>query len=1563
MIYVPMSVTSNFLCLRSSLDGRGCTWHWPVAILDEILSGLFLLLLALALGAAGAQAESVGGATKIISQDYAPLRSSIEVDDFGDIYVACDVRVSRTPTPTGVLEIRELRLGRSRDGGATFTITAVASGQTRLPSLAVTAGGNIHIAYLAGLRCDGAQDCRDRPASERASIVVSSSTDGGETFSSPVQVSTPGATNVDWETNIAVDATGKVYVVWSQTDTTDPGALGAHSPNTVLMSTSSDRGQTFSTPVLVHGDPGFFQGEQFIAGNLANANIAVTLEGQVHVTWTNCNDNFCFAYHYRRSLDGQSFSAPLLIDQNVVPYTAGGHDIAVGATGAVSVVYGRDETPITGVHENVYHARIENGVVTSRMNVSELNPEFLAYEPAIAIDRLGTIHVAWSGPRLEARDRSEPHDIYRCHSRDGGHTFSAETNISNTQETLAGSGHSYHPAIAISLAETPLVVWGDNAAFCGVDCFTQFGELHVTLLDSDEDRLPDQWENEGVTIEGVFVDLPKMGADPRHKDIFVHADWMARDVNPPRAVIKPDPRAIKMVTDAFENAPVENPDGSHGVILHVDLGPDSVMNVVTGETWGVLSKAGEVPFRSSVGAIEADESYNWGDVDTVKAIYFDPAKRGRIFHYALFANTLGGISAGGIARGIPGADFLVTLGLAPTPGGTEFEQAGVFMHELGHNLGLRHGGSDDIHRKPNYLSIMNYAFTFIGLIFPDGTRSYDFSAAKLLPLDEMGLDESAGIRDPERHQTVWNCNASAVSRAGVNLDWNCDGTFASGVITDINGDGICVSAGDDGVLDSTAGGDDRVIGNKIVTGPNRTCETTASGDDTQMADFGSVEPRLLHGFDDWSAIVFDGGGRIAGAGAAGPEPAATPNDEPTMEELLEAVPAELLAAGLAAPDDVVTTSGRTGLGHLTVTFDGTASASPGGAVVNWQWDFGDGTEGSGRVVSHTYTRPGRYFARLTVVDSQGNRNLAPLLHRVTVGDLTPWPPPSGTLAISGRVTDEGGNGLVNVTMTLQNGSRLRTAQTDNNGDYSFSKLEAGEVYRVTASKFRYRFDRSQQSFDNLSSDQRADFRGVLMNFRGGANGRIAFASARDSVGNLINFEIYTADSDGSNLTRLTNSPGSDLRPVWSPDGMKLAFVSQRDGNFEIYFMNADGSQPTRMTNNSAGDDAPAWAPDGRSIAFASDAAGSSAIYVMDADGGNVRRVTFDSNSDGGPTWSPDGTMLAFESRRDGDYEIYTINADGTFLRKLTNNESRDQHSAWSPDGTRMAFATNRDGNDEIYVMDADGGNQVRLTDHPALDAQPAWSADGMRIVFDSGRNAARDIYSMSHTGGEISRVTVDPVFASTADWQSVPAPAPIITGFSPTSGLPGSGVTIYGSNFTGAAGVTFNGAAGSLTVDSATELEATVPVGASSGPIGVSALVDPGFSNTDFIVLADSDGDRMADVFEQQYLGGVQGGDPAGDDDGDGATNLEEFQAGTNPIDSESVFQIIHVRRDGGDVVITFQALASRRYRVEASTNLADGFLFVIATTARMTSELSLSVTDPGVPAQLVRFYRVVVLP
>jgi Tol biopolymer transport system component len=252
---------------------------------------------------------------------------------------------------------------------------------------------------------------------------------------------------------------------------------------------------------------------------------------------------------------------------------------------------------------------------------------------------------------------------------------------------------------------------------------------------------------------------------------------------------------------------------------------------------------------------------------------------------------------------------------------------------------------------------------------------------------------------------------------------------------------------------------------------------------------------------------------------------------------------------------------------------------------------------------------------------------------------------------------------------------------------------------------------------------------------------IAFHSDRDG-----NIEIYVMEADGQYPTRLTNNDALDARPDWSPDGARIAFISDREGpgDSEIYSMDADGQNPTRLTNTSASEGDPKWSPDGTKLAFLTDRDGNTEIYVMDADGQHQTRLTDNSALDGDPSWSPDGSKIAFWSQRDTpNGEIYVMDADGQNVTRLTNNTDADFNPAWSPDGTRIAFVNDGAGLSwEIWVMDPDGQNPTRLTNNDFTDEGPAWSPDGARIAFARREGTGeREIYAMDADGGNETRLT------------------------------------------------------------------------------------------------------------------------------------------------------------------------------------------------------------------------------
>jgi len=298
-------------------------------------------------------------------------------------------------------------------------------------------------------------------------------------------------------------------------------------------------------------------------------------------------------------------------------------------------------------------------------------------------------------------------------------------------------------------------------------------------VDTDGDGLLDTWETEGLDINEdgtVDLDLPALGADVDHKDLFVEVD---------RMVGVPFSRdALDIVRTAFANAPINNPDGLPGIDLHIQVDDT-------------------VPFQETI-----DDGF--ADLNNIKATYWGTAAertpspnrdhvltaKKRAFRYCLFANKFAPSNAVGLAE-MPGNDLSVAFGGIPAAERTDHEMAVTFMHELGHNLGLNEGGGDAILFKPNHVSVMNYGFTEFQEDSTGDLLSPDYSREVMPSLDESNLDENVGIVSAVTPDVLTfygltdpNGVHQGIQRVPLNtqpFDWNNNLDFSeTGVALDLN---------------------------------------------------------------------------------------------------------------------------------------------------------------------------------------------------------------------------------------------------------------------------------------------------------------------------------------------------------------------------------------------------------------------------------------------------------------------------------------------------------------------------------------------------------------------------------------------------------------------------------------------------------------------------------------------------------------------------------------------------------------------------------------------------------
>ena len=380
---------------------------------------------------------------------------------------------------------------------------------------------------------------------------------------------------------------------------------------------------------------------------------------------------------------------------------------------------------------------------------------------------------------------------------------------------VSGASRRLHRVSAALLALPVLLTAGIAAAApphptsSSAAAATSSAALAVPGGDADGDALLDDWEINGYDADGdgdIEVDLPAMGADPMHKDVFVEMDSMgAEETCPCHLPLKAD---LKRIVKVYATSPLaENPDGKRGIRMHLDAGP------VRGAAYD-LGGGNLVPHDADLNPAEAEFA-------AIKATNFD-VNRAKIFHYMVWGHQYNGGTSSGLSFGIAADSFIVTLGGFPQHG-TSNAKVGTFVHELGHNLGLRHGGNQNTNYKPNYLSVMTYAFQIDGVPRVGDPKGYfGYSKADLPDLAESTLAEPDGLGDNQAKQfrTKWFCPAGSLvtspGRADKPLDWNCNGSIDGEVAVDLNDD--------DGLT-------------------------------------------TLSGFRDWGNLVFDGG--TIGAGAAG----------------------------------------------------------------------------------------------------------------------------------------------------------------------------------------------------------------------------------------------------------------------------------------------------------------------------------------------------------------------------------------------------------------------------------------------------------------------------------------------------------------------------------------------------------------------------------------------------------------------------------------------------------------------------------------------------------------------
>ncbi|MBM4422982.1 MAG: S9 family peptidase [Chloroflexi bacterium] len=248
------------------------------------------------------------------------------------------------------------------------------------------------------------------------------------------------------------------------------------------------------------------------------------------------------------------------------------------------------------------------------------------------------------------------------------------------------------------------------------------------------------------------------------------------------------------------------------------------------------------------------------------------------------------------------------------------------------------------------------------------------------------------------------------------------------------------------------------------------------------------------------------------------------------------------------------------------------------------------------------------------------------------------------------------------------------------------------------------------------------------------------------------WEIWLVPLDGGKPQRLTSQPHTKSAPRFSPEGSRVGFLQDYDGDekYDLFTYNLDSGQTRNLMPNTDDtlNDTFSWAPDGCRVAIVSNRGGRMAAHVLDLASGAMRRISEHSYSDYEAVWSPDGKHIAFTAQTRGQsFGLFIADAENSKETRALSDDNGllDAHSPrWSPDGKRLAFVGYAADTANIGVFDLESGEIDWVGVEKRENDSPSWSPDGAQLAHTVNREGDVSLVVIDLRLGRRRRFAVEP---------------------------------------------------------------------------------------------------------------------------------------------------------------------------------------------------------------------------